>query len=122
MGRPCARKRGLAFRAQLANLQKRLKDRAEASDILAMAKAIDQNLTAVEEALHQTKARSPQDMFNYPIRLNNKLASLAGLVGMGDSRPTDSAVQVKDALTSQVDAELANRETHYSVNDRTAMA
>lgn len=94
-------------REQLNAINKRLKDRADAKDVVEQAKAIDKKMTTVEEALHQTKARSTQDVLNFPIRLNNKLVSLAGTVGMGDNRPTDSAVQLKDDLAAQADAELA---------------
>jgi photosystem II stability/assembly factor-like uncharacterized protein len=89
---------------QLTTLTKRIKDDAEVTDAV---KAIDQKVTAVEEALHQTKAKSPQDVLNFPIRLNNKLASVAGTVGMGDNRPTDQAERVRKELTLQIDEELA---------------
>jgi photosystem II stability/assembly factor-like uncharacterized protein len=90
-------------REQLTNVTKRLKDD---SDIADAAKAIDKKLTAVEETLYQTKAKSSQDVLNFPIRLNNKLASVAGTAGMGDFRPTDQAEQVRKELTQQTDAEL----------------
>ncbi len=61
-------------REQLTTLTKRVKDDAE---VTGTAKAIDKKVTAVEEALHQTKAKSSQDVLNFPIRLNNKLASVA---------------------------------------------
>ena len=63
-------------REQLTNLSKRVKDDPTRSS--DAAKAIDKKLTAVEEALYQTKAKSSQDVLNFPIRLNNKLASIAG--------------------------------------------
>ena len=46
-------------------------------------------------------------MLNFPIRLNNKLASIAGTVGTGDNRPTYQAEQVAQELTQQTDVELA---------------
>jgi photosystem II stability/assembly factor-like uncharacterized protein len=94
-------------RDQLQALGKRLKPRKDSADVLAASGALEKKLTAIEEALHQTKARSPQDVLNYPIRLNNRLASLAGVVSAGDSRPTDQAVAVGQELTRQIDAELA---------------
>ncbi len=94
-------------RDQLKNLDKRLKDRPDSAEIKAASKAIDQKLTAIEEALYQTKAKSSQDVLNFPIRLNNKLASLAGDVGAGDNRPTDQAEQVRKELTEQTDAQLS---------------
>jgi hypothetical protein len=50
-------------REQLTNLSKRTKDDPDVTDA---AKAIDKKLTAVEEALYQTKAKSPQDVLNFP--------------------------------------------------------
>ncbi len=94
-------------RDQLTTLRKRLKGRTDYSDVTEAADALDKQITAIEEALYQTKARSSQDVLNFPIRLNNRLVSLAGVVSMGDNRPTDQAVRVKDDLTQQVDAELA---------------
>jgi hypothetical protein len=91
----------------LTNLEKRVKDLPEAKEIQSAAKAIDKKMTDVEEALYQTKAKSSQDVLNFPIRLNNKLASLAGGVDAGDYRPTDQAEEVRKELTSQTDAQLA---------------
>jgi hypothetical protein len=95
------------IRDQLSNLTKRLKDNTEAAEIVASAKDLDKSITTIEEALYQTKSRSIQDVLNYPIRLNNKLVSLANGVSMGDNRPTYQAMQVKQELTSQIDTELS---------------
>jgi photosystem II stability/assembly factor-like uncharacterized protein len=70
------------------------------------AEALGKKLTAVEEALYQTKNRSSQDPLNYPIRLNNKLAALAGIVGSADAAPTEQSYAVFDELKARIDAEL----------------
>ncbi len=93
-------------REQVNTVSERLKDREETRDVIDFGKGVAKKLTAIEEVLYQTKSKSPQDVLNYPIRLNNKLASLSGLVGLGDQRPTDQAVQVREELTAQVNAEL----------------
>ena len=98
-------------REQLTNLQKRLKDKDEFKDVVDEIKAIDKQMTAVEESLYQTKAKSSQDVLNFPIRLNNKLVTVAGAAGDGDNRPTDQVVQVKDELTKAIDAELSKLRT-----------
>ena len=95
------------LREQLTNLEKRVKDLPDAKEIQTAAKAIDKKMTEVEEALYQTKAKSSQDVLNFPIRLNNKLASLAGSVDIGDFRPTEQAEEVRKELSQQTDAELA---------------
>jgi len=68
--------------------------------------ALNKNLTTIEEALYQTKNQSSQDPLNYPIRLNNKLAALGGVVGSADAAPTAQSYAVYDELVTQIDAEL----------------
>jgi hypothetical protein len=76
-------------------------------EIAAAAKALEGKLTAVEEALYQTKNRAPQDPLNYPIRLNNKLAALAGTAASADAAPTAQTVTVFEELRGKTDAQLA---------------
>ena len=64
-------------------------------------------MVAIEEVLYQTKLKSNQDMLNYPIRLNNKLAHVGSLASMGLYRPTEQMVGVRDDITAQIDAQLA---------------
>jgi hypothetical protein len=56
--------------------------------------------------LYQTKNQSSQDPLNYPIRLNNKLAALAGVVAASDAPPTDQAYAVYEDLAARVNAQL----------------
>jgi hypothetical protein len=43
---------------------------------------------------------------NFPIRLNNKLAALAGVVARSETPPTDQSYAVYDELAAQIDAQL----------------
>jgi hypothetical protein len=79
--------------------------------LVDQAKALDEKMTAVEEALYQTKNQSRQDPLNFPIRLTDKLASVAGGASIGQWRPTDSMIAVKDELVAAIDAELATWRT-----------
>lgn len=56
--------------------------------------------------MYQVRNRSNQDPLNYPIRLNNKIAGLAGVVASADSRPTDQSVRVFDELSAALQAQL----------------
>ncbi len=94
-------------RKQVDELASRWKDNAK---IGAAAKGLNGKLTAVEEALYQTKNRSSQDPLNYPIRLNNKLAALAGVVGSADAAPTVQSQQVHEELVTAINAELSKLE------------
>ena len=69
-------------------------------------KKLQDDFTAIEEALYQTKNRSGQDPLNFPIKLTNKLGHLNSLVGMGDFAPTEQDKAVKRELEQQINAEL----------------
>jgi hypothetical protein len=71
------------------------------------AEALTKSLTTVEEALYQTKNQSNQDPLNFPIRLNNKLSALAGVVASADGAPTASSYTVYDEVAGRIDVELA---------------
>jgi len=66
----------------------------------------DNPLTAVEEAPYQTKNQSNQRPLNFPIRLNNKLAALGGVVSRSETPPTDQSYAVYDELARDIDAQL----------------
>jgi hypothetical protein len=61
---------------------------------------LPKNLTAVEEALCQTKNRANEDPLNFPLKLHNKLAALEGVVESSDSGPTLQSSQVFEELAS----------------------
>ncbi len=64
------------------------------------------SLTYRENEVYQTKNQSGQDPLNYPIRLNNQIASLAGTVSDGDYRPTQQARDAFTRLSGELDAQL----------------
>jgi hypothetical protein len=94
-------------RGQIKTLEPRLAGLDQRPEIQEAAAALDEKITAIEEALYQTKNRSPQDPLNFPIRLNNKLSTLSRTVEIGDYRPTSQAHQVKAMLTTAIDEQLA---------------
>lgn len=67
---------------------------------------INKQMTIVEEALHQTKAKSGQDVLNFPIRLDDKLASVYNAAAAGNSAPSKQAKEAYAELASQIDAQL----------------
>lgn len=87
-----------------------LKGKDAYQDVIDAGKAIDEKLTAIEEALYQTKNRSRQDPLNFPIRLNDKLAGLQ-LARFGAYPPTDQMIAVRDELMAAIDVELAKLTT-----------
>ena len=63
-------------------------------------------LSAIEEEIYQVKNQSGQDPLNYPIKLNNKLAALLGVVQSGDFRPTEQSYEVFEILSKQLQKQL----------------
>ena len=94
------------LREQMSALNKRLKDDQRGKAIADAGKSLDKKMTEVEEALIQTKAKSGQDVLNFPIRLNNHLVALSGVVGSADSAPTQQSYEVFDMLSKAVDEQL----------------
>jgi len=94
-------------RAQVKEM-KTLGDKAEQfAAVRALASRIDSTMTAVEEAIYQTKNRSSQDPLNYPVRLNDKLANLMGVNVGDDFPPTRQSLEVRQTLFEQTDKQLA---------------
>jgi len=93
-------------RKQIDDLLKRVKDQPNAKVISDAGTQLIKNLTAIEEALYQTKNQSSQDPLNFPIRLNNKLAALGGVVYGSETPPTDQSYAVYEDLVAQIDAQL----------------
>jgi photosystem II stability/assembly factor-like uncharacterized protein len=94
----------------IRGLKEQIAARTSASDdarLKTLGEAISEKLTAVEGEIYQYRNRSSQDPLNYPIRLNNKLAALQGIVESGDAKPTDQAYAVFKDLSARLDRQLA---------------
>ncbi|HJQ26493.1 MAG TPA: glycosyl hydrolase [Blastocatellia bacterium] len=94
-------------RKQIDDITARVKDQPNGKAISDAAKSLRNKMTAVEEALYQTKNQSSQDPLNYPIRLNNRLAALGGVVAASDAGPTAQTYVVYDELAAAINAQLA---------------
>ena len=71
-------------------------------------------LSAVEQEIYQVKNRSGQDPLNYPIKLNNKIAALAGVAASTDARPTSQTLEVFKVLSAQLDTQLGKMRSAIS--------
>ncbi|WP_339622781.1 glycosyl hydrolase [uncultured Winogradskyella sp.] len=95
-----------AVNKQLAAFQKQYKDDDSVKELVEKAKGLEDQLSAIEKELYQTKNRSGQDPLNFPIRLTNKLGHLNALVSMGDFAPTAQDIAVKNELAAQIEKQL----------------
>lgn len=94
-----------ALKAQISALKNRI-DPEQYEAVITKGNELDSVMTSIEKVLYQTKLKSNQDMLNYPIKLNNKLAHVASLASMGVYRPTQQMIGVKEEITALIDVEL----------------
>ncbi len=71
-----------------------------------LARALDTKASEIEAKIYQVKNQSGQDPLNYPIRVNNQIAGLAGVIGSTEARPTQQSVQVFDILDKELEGYL----------------
>jgi photosystem II stability/assembly factor-like uncharacterized protein len=98
-------------------LIRKIKKQAEArlngttvAELKSSGTALIDALSSVEAEIYQVKNQSRQDPLNFPIKLNDKIASLTRHAGMGDSRPTDGAYEIFEDLSQELQVELVRLE------------
>jgi len=94
------------IRAQIDGVLKRVEGESYEEEISEAAKPIKQALSEVENEIYQTKNQSRQDPLNFPIKLNNKIAALTGVVASADARPTKQSYDVYEELSGQLQVQL----------------
>jgi len=63
-------------------------------------------LSAVEQDLYQVKNQSGQDPLNFPIKTNNRLASLLGMTLRGEGKPTANIYPIFEDLKKELKDEM----------------
>jgi photosystem II stability/assembly factor-like uncharacterized protein len=87
-----------ALKTQVADRLTKSPDAA----LKSAADALTSQLTAVEEAIYQVRNQSGQDPLNFPIKLNNRLASLLNVVNRGDGRPIANTYPIFEDLVKEL--------------------
>jgi photosystem II stability/assembly factor-like uncharacterized protein len=106
---------------QIRSLKTQVADRLAKSPDARLKTAGDtltKNLGAVEEEIYQVRNQSGQDPLNFPIKINNRLASLLSTVNDGDGRPIGNALPIftdlKKELKTQTDRLLETLTTNLA--------
>jgi hypothetical protein len=60
------------------------------------------DLSNVEEAVYQVRNQSSQDPLNFPIKINNRLASLNGVVNRGEAKPIANHYAIFKDLSAEL--------------------
>jgi hypothetical protein len=100
-----------SVRSKLDALVGEFKGQEKGAAALEEIKKIQKKLDAVEEALIQAKSKSGQDPLNFPIKLDDKIAALASVVGASDAPPTDQSYDLFKELAAKADAEISKVKT-----------
>jgi len=83
-------------------------------EVKDLTETIGKKLTPIEEAFHQTKAKSVQDVLNYPIQLDDKLSSVYRTAAVGNGAPAKQVLEAYEDVAGQIDAQLAKFRTVIS--------
>jgi hypothetical protein len=90
---------------QIRRIKQQVADRlAKNTDarLKSSGEALTRKLSAVEEEIYQVRNQSGQDPLNFPIKINNRLASLLRAVTTGDGKPIGNARPIFGDLTAEL--------------------
>jgi len=90
---------------QIRDVNRQVTDRLTKSQDVQLqgtGKKLTTDLSAVEEAVYQVRNQSGQDPLNFPIKINNRLASLLGVVSRADAKPIASAYPIFNDLKGEL--------------------
>ncbi|MCP9764036.1 VPS10 domain-containing protein [Lacihabitans soyangensis] len=91
------------IRKAVTEYMKAVKDTVIISNFQKITKPMLKNLDDLEQSLLQNKAKAVQDLLAYPIRLNDKIAGIAGVVSSADTKPTNASHDVFNDISSKID-------------------
>ncbi|HRH60125.1 MAG TPA: hypothetical protein PL045_06115, partial [Chitinophagaceae bacterium] len=82
-------------------------DSAKAKTLRTKGQAIIDSLTAIRDALFNNKILANEDNLRFPLRLEEKLATMNYQLQASDNKPTAGMYKVYNSLSTQIDAQLA---------------
>jgi photosystem II stability/assembly factor-like uncharacterized protein len=90
---------------QIRDINKQVEDRLKKSQdakLKSTGDTLTNHLSDVEDDVYQVKNQSGQDPLNFPIKVNNRLASLLGVVSNNDGRPIANALPIFTDLKAEL--------------------
>jgi photosystem II stability/assembly factor-like uncharacterized protein len=94
------------IRQQLEDWEKRTRERKDHEAVSRSVRSLKEKLSPIEDELIQSKAKTRQDTMNYPVKLNGKLAWLAGVVSSSLTAPTRQEYELFEDLSARIDVQL----------------
>jgi photosystem II stability/assembly factor-like uncharacterized protein len=89
----------------IRQVKKQLDDRGKRtsdSHLETSMTALGKKASAIEEKIYQVRNRSGQDPLNFPIKANNRLATLLSMAERGDGRPTNNMPEIFQILSTEL--------------------
>jgi len=93
---------------QIRDVKRQVADRLEKSSdarLKTTGDRLSNNLADVEDDVYQVKNQSGQDPLNFPIKVNNRLASLLGVVSRAEGRPNAQLYSIFNDLKAELKVE-----------------
>ena len=91
----------IRIRRMKTDIAARIKDAPK--EVVAAGEQLMQALSVVEEDVYQVRNQSNQDPLNFPIKTNNRLASLLRVAVSGEGRPTGNVEPIFKELSAELD-------------------
>ena len=94
---------------QIRDLKKQITDRLTKSqdgDLKISGDKLTAGLTGVEEDVYQVRNAAGEDPLNFPIKTNNRIASLLRVVTSGDGKPIANADPIFTDLKAELKVEM----------------
>ena len=91
----------IGIRRVKAQLADRLKKSDDAT-LKSTGETLRKNASDVEENIYQVRNQSGQDPLNFPIKVNNRLATLLSMAERGDGAPTNNMPEIFGILTTEL--------------------
>ncbi len=93
----------------IRNVKSQVADRVKRVDDARLKSSGDKlttNAADVEDDVYQVQNQSGQDPLNFPIKINNRLASLLRVVSQGDARPTSNIPEILGIQSAQLKVQV----------------
>jgi hypothetical protein len=104
---------------RIRRIKDEVKDRLTKSQdpqLKAAGDRLSERLSAVEQDIYQVKNQSGQDPLNFPIKTNNRLASLLGVTMRGEGKPTANIAPIFEDLKKELKSETDRLEEVLSAD------
>ena len=94
------------IRKQINEFTGSISNKEMRDSMIKMGKLIIDSMNSIENTLVQNKAKNGQDLLNYPMKLNNKMAALIDQVDAFKGEVPQQYFDVYNDLAMKIDAQL----------------